>query len=82
MNNFKFELNQAGVRELMQSSEMAGIVRDYAQQVCSAAGDGFEVETGKTPTRTKAKVRASTPEAYYRCLNGNVLLKALGGIKR
>ena len=79
MNKVKLELNRSGVRELLQSSEMAGSCEDYASQIQQRAGEGYEmtVKTGKN--RVVATVRAATPHAYYSNLKHNTLLKALGG---
>lgn len=77
MSKFKFELNRAGVRELLQSGEMRGIVEEKARGVLSRAGVGFSMNSMVGKTRVNAMVYPETKEAYYRNLHGNILLKAL-----
>ena len=43
-NNVKVELDLAGISELMKSPEMMGIINQAAQQIASAAGEGYETE--------------------------------------
>ena len=83
MSNFRFELNRAGVRELLQSSEMQGILREASENIRSNAEGmtGLEyradVKVGKN--RAVATIAADSAKAYYENLSHNTLLKALGG---
>ena len=77
MSKFKFELNRSGVRELLQSGEMQGVVEEEASGVLSRAGAGFSMNSRVGKTRVNAMVYPETKEAYYRNLHGNILLKAL-----
>lgn len=79
MSSVKFELNSAGVQELLKSDEMAAICRQYADQIRSRCGDGYTVDTYSGKTRVNASVHASTSAARKDNLNNNTLLKALGG---
>ena len=79
MSKVKFELNRAGVRELLQSQEALNICKDYADAVCSRAGEGYEVTTYVGRTRANASVHAETYEARKDNYDNNTLLKALGG---
>lgn len=79
MSNVKFELNRAGVRELLQSAEMKSVIDDYVNQVQKRAGDEYEAVVKTGATRVSGTVRAATPHAYYSNLKHNTLLKALGG---
>lgn len=79
MSKAKFELNRAGVRQLMQSQEMMNICRDYANEVRARAGDGYEVTTYTGRNRVNASVHAETYEARKDNYEHNTLLKALGG---
>ena len=81
MSKVKFELNRAGVRELLKSQEMAGICLEYANNVCSRAGDGYEVTTYAGKNRVNASVHAGTIQARRDNYENNALLKALGGGK-
>lgn len=79
MSKVKFELNRAGVQELLKSDEMAGICKQYANQVRGRCGDGYTVDTYSGKNRVNASVHASTSAARKDNLNNNTLLKALGG---
>lgn len=79
MSKVRFELDRAGVRELLQSQEMAGICLNYANGVQSRAGDGYEVSTFVGRNRVNASVYAETAEARKDNYDNNTLLKALGG---
>ena len=76
-----FKLNRAGVRELLQSSEMQGIIKEKADQVLATAGEGYESKVQVMGTRVVADVHADTPKAYNQNLKHNTLLKALGSAK-
>ena len=79
MSKVKFELNRAGVRELLQSQEAANICRNYAERVQARAGEGYEVTTYVGRNRVNASVHAETAEARKDNYDNNTLLKALGG---
>ena len=76
---FKFELNRAGVRELMQSSEMMNICRSYADNAQSKLGEGYEVTTHTGKTRVNAQIAASTYKARKENNKNNTILKAVFG---
>lgn len=75
----KFKLNRQGVRELLQSPEMAQICQEEAEKVAARAGEGYEVDTHVGLNRVNASVSAATRAAYYDNLKNNTLLMALGG---
>lgn len=83
MPKIHFDLNSAGVKELLLSQELGSVVSGYAEQVAGRAGSmtGLEYEStaraGKG--RVKATVRAGSAHAYYENLKNNTLLKALEG---
>lgn len=79
MAKFKFELNQSGVRELMQSSEMKAICEKYANNALNILGEGYEVTTHTGRTRVNASVMATTYEARKENSENNSILKAVGG---
>lgn len=79
MSKVKFELNRAGVRELMQSGEAIAVCKEYADAIQARAGEGYEVTTYVGKTRANASVHAATPEARQDNLENNTLLKARGG---
>lgn len=75
MSNFHFELNHAGVRELLQSQEMQDVLVDFAGQVANRAGDGYSVYVGTN--RANVSVRTETEEAMADNLDHNTLEKAI-----
>lgn len=75
MSDFKFVLNRAGVRELMQSQEMQDVLVEFAGQVAERAGDGYSVYVGTN--RANVSVRTETEEAMADNLDHNTLEKAI-----
>ena len=71
----KFVLNTAGVRELMQSQEMIGVLTEYAGQVAERAGDGYSVYVGIN--RANVSVVADTDAARADNLEHNTLEKSI-----
>lgn len=80
-NKVKIVLDSAGIQELLKCGAMQKICKDQADKIQQRAGDGFEVTTMVGKTRCNARVEATTREAYFRNLHGNILLKAMGGKK-
>lgn len=77
----KFELNRQGVSELMKSSEMRAILRQYGEDAVSRLGDGYEASDSDTSSskRAKVKVQATTFKTRQDNLKNNTILKAVGG---
>lgn len=77
----KFELNRAGVRELLKSPEMRDILQDYGNQAINRLGEGYEAVPGDTSesVRAKVKVTATTYKTRRDNLKNNTILKAVGG---
>ena len=77
----KFELNRAGVRELLKSPEMRDILQDYGNQAVNRLGEGYEAVPGDTSesVRAKVKVTATTYKTRRDNLKNNTILKAVGG---
>lgn len=71
----KFVLDTAGVRELMQSQEMIGVLTEYAGQVAERAGEGYSVYVGIN--RANVSVVADTDEARADNLEHNTLEKSI-----
>lgn len=78
MSSFDFKLNSAGVRELLQSSQMQSVLSTHATDVRNRAGEGYDTSIYVGKNRANASVYASTEEAYKDNLENNTLLKALG----
>ena len=79
MAKFRIELNREGVRELLRSTEMAGICKQYAGQIAARAGEGYEVTTYTGTNRVNASVCVATDEAYRDNMKNNTLIKAVSG---
>ncbi len=75
MSDFKFVLNRAGVRELMQSQEMQDVLVEFASQVAERAGDGYDVYIGVN--RANVSVGTATEEAMADNLEHNTLEKSI-----
>lgn len=78
MSKVKFELNRAGVRELLRSQEALNVCRTYADAIRNRAGEGYEVSTYVGTNRANASVSAATYEARRDNYENNTLLKARG----
>lgn len=78
MSKVKFELNRAGVRELLRSQEAMSVCQEYANNIRNRAGDGYEVDTYVGTNRANASVYAATYEARKDNYENNTLLKARG----
>ena len=82
MSKVKFEIDRAGVRELLQSREAANVCTEYANAILSRcpSGLGYEASTIIGKNRARASVFAATPEARRDNYENNTLLKARGGV--
>ncbi len=79
MRKLRIELNRAGVKELLQSEEMAQVLDDYAAQVASRAGAGYGHDASRAgKTRAHGRVWAESSEAVRDNEENNTLLRALG----
>ena len=76
MSKMRFELNEAGVRELLKSSGMQDVLKSYAGSIASRAGAGYDVHVG--PNRANVSVETSTREAVQDNYENNTLLKSMG----
>lgn len=79
MAKVKFELNRAGVRELMQSHEMVEALKEYATRAQQRLGDGYEVSTYVGRSRANAMVSADSFAAKRENLKSNSIIKAVFG---
>lgn len=75
----KFELNKAGVAELMKSSEMVSVMNEYANSALSRLGNGFGTSVHIGKTRANVQVEAETIEARNSNRKHNSILKAVFG---
>lgn len=79
MADFRFELDRAGVRELLLSKEMAAVINDKASEVLRRLPNGYGMTSGTTEQRAKAHVGTRSAAAASENKKNNTLLKALGG---
>jgi len=77
MSKFKFELNRAGVKELMQSEEMQSILKEYATGIRNRCGEGYEQDIYIGKNRANAMVWPETFQAKRDNLKNNTILKAV-----
>ncbi len=82
MSDFLFELNQAGVRELLKSAEIQGKVNEVGEQILDVCGDGYEVKHNIGRTRATCTVHPATAKAYYSNRKHKTLQKALGRVAK
>lgn len=73
----KFQLNRAGVRELMRSEEMQKILEGFASDIRARCGEDFEQDLRVGKNRANAMVYTNTIRGKRRNLRDNTLLKAL-----
>jgi len=73
----KIELNRAGVRELLRSSEMMAICKEHADATAGSLGSGYEVTTHTGKNRVNAEVAAVTYAARKENSENNTILRAL-----
>ncbi len=79
--DFDFELNLAGLNELMKSEEMQAILEDASGRVANAAGDGFGHRVGVASFTAIGNIFAENEKAAKKAYKDNTLLKALGSGK-
>lgn len=77
MAKVRIELNSAGIRAFLKSGPVRDMLAEIGSQVASAAGSGYEAESGSTEQRAKVRIHAATFAARRDCLKNNTLLKAL-----
>lgn len=77
MSKFKFELNRAGVAELMKSTAMQEVLKEKASAIRNRCGDGYEQDSYVGKNRANAMVTASSIKAKRDNLKNNTLLKAV-----
>lgn len=76
----RFELNNAGVRELLQSEGMKSVVQSYTDQVLTNVGGtsaGYKADVIIGRNRATGRVSADSARAKRDNENSNSLLKGL-----
>lgn len=75
----RFELNYAGVGELLRSGEMKAVVEAYTDAVLSHAGPDYGAEVKFVKDRWAGYVDDRTEKGNRDNLDNNTLLKSLRG---
>ncbi len=76
-DKLRFELNRAGVRELLRSSEIQAVLEAEAAARAAALGDGYTVNTMVGQNRVNVRIVAESREAREENLRDNTLLTAI-----
>lgn len=77
----RFVLDKKGVRELLQSEQMAEGLNYYADKILSRVGEGYAKSDARIEkTRADVIVYADSRSARADNSRNNTLLKALGGL--
>lgn len=77
MSKVKIELNSAGIKEMLLSSEMEELLAERAREIQSRCGNGYETDTHRTPGRMVASVFTDSDEAKRDNSENNTILRAL-----
>ena len=77
MSKVVFDINKAGVRQLLKSDGAKTVCKEYASRIAARAGEGYVMEDRNYPERAGAAVRVDSHEAYRDNLENNTLLKSL-----
>ena len=84
MSSIRFELNKAGLREILKSGEMQALVNSAASQIASVANSscaGYEVEAAHNLSFDSiGSVRATDYKSRKDNSENNTLLKAAGSV--
>lgn len=79
MSNLKVKLNSAGVRAMLKSSEMQGILKDQADAIVQRCGKGYKVSSYIGKNRANVSVKTRSKRAIKDNSENNTLLKSLKG---
>lgn len=77
MAKVKFELNRAGVRDLMLSPEMQNGLEQLGNAAVGRLGAGYSTNTYRGKNRVNVEVLAETMEARRENAENNTILKAV-----
>lgn len=77
MTKLEFKLNEQGVRELLQSDAMRGIIASAAAEKARQAGPGYESEVNMGKKRLYANIYPGSAEAAKDNYEHNTLEKVI-----
>ena len=73
----KFELNSAGVAELLKSNEMQEILKGHGEAKAARAGAGYDADVHVGKRRAYCNIHPASKEAYQDNLKNNTLEKVI-----
>lgn len=73
----EFELNYEGVGQLLKSSEMMQVCKNYADKARAQLGEGYKVSPHTGKSRVNVSVSAQTYKARKENAENNSILKAV-----
>ena len=76
-DKLRFELNRAGVRELLRSPEVQAMLEAEAQSRAAALGDGYTVNAMVGQNRVNVRIVAESRAAQKENEQDNTLLTAI-----
>lgn len=77
MGDVLIQLDDAGIQELLKSSEVMAELQAVGATVLGRAGAGYAMDQHSGKTRGNVSIYADTKEAYLDNLNNNTLLRAV-----
>ena len=77
MSKVRIELNSAGIRELLRSTEMQELLEEKAEEIAGRCGEGYASDRYLTGGRAVASAFTESREAYQDNLDNNTLLRSL-----
>lgn len=79
MSKVRFELNEEGVRELLQGAAMQSLLGSLASQKAAQAGSGYKSAVHVFTRRAVAHIFPGDAESAHDNYENNTLLKTIGG---
>lgn len=78
MNNFVFELDKKGVRDMLKSSMVGDCLRIIAKNKVSGLSGNYQILNKMAQTRMFIAIRPGDKKTYFRNLHNNELIKGVG----
>lgn len=78
MNNFVFELDKKGVRDMLKSSMVGDCLRTIAKNKVSGLSGNYQILNKTSQTRVYIVIRPEDKKTYFRNLHNNELIKGVG----
>lgn len=78
MNDFVFELDKKGVRDMLKSSMIGDRLRMIAKNKVSGLSGNYQIINKTAQTRVFIAIRPGDKKTYFRNLHNNELIKGVG----